>query len=325
MKDRNINIDLLKSISIFGVVFIHGAHLFGCESDMTEIMRQLFRFAVPCFVIIWAMFLERGLLSKSRTDQFSYLKGRFFELFRVYLIWSIIYFIILADFNNLTLIKVITTHFSGYGWAGQYYFIILFQLLLIYPLVRYVYTHKVLRIVILSLSVFFYFIYAFYYDFFILSKLGDRPFIFWIPYVFMGIGLARQKIKPIKSIWVLLIVLIPLEFYLKGSYTGSSYVLLSLLLSSSVICVYFTKSTTFKIKAKFLQKAINVIGKNTLTIFVANPLIIMLLDEIISYKAFNCNLIVSIVYPFLSTTIIITMCLALVSFFRLTRLTKIIT
>ncbi|TYP91076.1 fucose 4-O-acetylase-like acetyltransferase [Sphingobacterium allocomposti] len=325
MRDRNLNIDVLKSISIFGVVFIHGGHLLGCEFDMTEIMRQLFRFAVPCFIIIWTMFLEKGLLNKNKTNEFSYLKKRFVNLFRVYFIWSILYFIILADFSNLTLIKIVTTHFSGYGWAGQYFFVILFQLLFIYPLIRYLYTHKVFRLIILGLSIFLYLLYAVYYDLPILSKLGDRPFVFWILYAFIGIGLARDSIKPVNVIWVLLLFLVPIEFYIKGSYAGSPYILFSLLLSSLLISIYFTKSATFEIRPTFLQKVIAVVGKNTMTIFVANPLAILLSDKIIRHNDLNCSLIPSIVYPFLSTTIIIIICLTLAYFLRLTRLTKIIT
>lgn len=325
MKERNLNIDLLKSISIFGVVFIHGAHLLGCESDMTEIMGQLFRFAVPCFIVIWAMFLEKGLLNKSKTNELSYLTKRFFNLFRVYFIWSILYFMILADFDNLTLAKVVTTHFSGYGWAGQYFFVILFQLLFIYPLIRYLYTHKACRVIISGLSIFLYLFYAFYYDLPILSKLGDRPFVFWIPYAFIGIELARGSIKTVNLIWILLLFLVPLEFYIKGSYTGSPYILLSLLVSSLLISVYFARSNAFKMRSTFLRKAIEIVGKNTMTIFASNPLIIMLLDKTIKYNGLNCSLIPSIIYPLLSTTIIIIICLTLAYFLRVTRLAKVLT
>lgn len=271
------------------------------------------------------MFLEKGLTSKSKTDQFSYLKKKFFDLFRVYFIWSMLYFIIMADFNTLTLIRIITSHFSGYGWAGQYFFVILFQLLFIYPLIRYLYTHKVFRLIIYGLSIFLYLLYAVYYDLPILSKLSDRPFVFWIPYAFIGIGLARDSIKSVSVIWVLLLFLVPLEFYIKGSYTGSPYILFSLLFSSLLISIYFIKSATFEIRSTFLQKVIEVVGKNTMTIFVANPLTILLLDKIIRYDDLNCSLIPSIVYPLLSTTIIIIICLTLAYFLRLTRLTKIIT
>lgn len=55
---RNTNIDLLKTISIFGVVFIH------CRDGniISEVISELFRIAVPIFIIFFPIFLKKIFL-----------------------------------------------------------------------------------------------------------------------------------------------------------------------------------------------------------------------------------------------------------------------
>ncbi len=88
----------------------------------------------------------------------------------------------------------------GYGWSGQYYSLILFQLLLLYPILRKVYDHKVLRYLVLAFLGVLYLIYVYGFEFVppLIKKFGRLPFLFWLPYVFAGIALARaQKKKPV--------------------------------------------------------------------------------------------------------------------------------
>jgi surface polysaccharide O-acyltransferase-like enzyme len=255
---RSVSIDILKGIAIFGVVFIHSAGLLGCNSDISEMLRSLFRFAVPCFVVVWAYFVEKSLMVKDRPQQFQYLKQRFVHLFMVFMLWSTVYFLISVNWVTLTPVKLFTTYFSGFGWGGQYYFIILFQLLILFPSIRKVYVRKNLAVSIFLILVLLYFVFAYQHMPSLVDTLGYRLFIYWIPYVVVGIWLARRQTteetdkwqKELAIItnrlftskwWLLIVLLIPFESWIMN-YIGvfndlNEYVRPAVLFVSTVISI----------------------------------------------------------------------------------------
>jgi len=190
---RSVSIDIIKAAAIFGVVFIHSAGLLGCESAVSNWFHSLFRFGVPCFVVVWAYFVEKSLMTKDRPRQVQYLWKRFVHLFLVFMLWSMLYFLISVDWAMLTMIKLVTTHFSGFGWAGKYYFIVLFQLLMLFPIIRWIYERKNLTLIVTGVLVVLYFVCAYLRLPSLIDSLGYRLFIYWIPYVFVGMWLARTQ------------------------------------------------------------------------------------------------------------------------------------
>ena len=122
---RLIGIDFLKSISIFGVVFIHSRN----DNIISEITSELFRVAVPLFIVFFSYFLEKNLSSVSTKKEYNdILKQKFFLLFLPYAFFTIFYFFILNDLSLIKPRELITGYWSGYGWSGQYFFIILLVL-----------------------------------------------------------------------------------------------------------------------------------------------------------------------------------------------------
>src|SRR5690606_8778695 len=111
--------------------------------------------------------------------------------------------------------------------------------------------------------VFIYFYYAFYYDRLpeLIKKLGDRPFIFWIPYVLIGISLAHKPIRRLSSIYAVILLIIPLELLIFEYYNvdRSAYITLGVLLSSVIFCVTILQMD-FKIKCVTGLKLINYIS-----------------------------------------------------------------
>ena len=290
---RSISIDILKAASIFGVVFIHSSNLLGCESAVSEMFQSLFRFAVPCFVVIWAYFVEKSLIVKNRQQQVQYLTRRFMHLFVVFMLWSTLYFLISVNWATLTPVKLITTYFSGFGWAGQYYFIILFQLLVLFPLTRWIYKRQNLTIIVVAVLVVLYFVCAYVRLPSLIDSLGYRVFIYWIPYVFVGIWLARtqtsgrvlnstdksenKKSMPAKRLfvskwWLLTIFFIPAESWLMkcgGLFNDlNEYVRPAVLFVSVVISVFAIQNNIIQ------HNPIVFIGSRTMTIFVTNSLVI---------------------------------------------------
>lgn len=319
--ERNFNADLLKTISIFGVVFIHSAQIFG-EFKFIAFFNDAFRFAVPCFIILWAYFFEKSYTKKLKEQKLNYLFDRFVYLFRVFIIWSTIYFLINVDWQTLNLKKIVTTYFLGYGWSGQYFFIILFQLIALYPLLKNLYTIKLLRYITYIVCVLLYFYYEFYYATIPVQilKLGGRPFYFWLPYLLIGIGLARNDIKKLSPWFALAPFLIGIEFYVLKSLhlRYLVYITLGVVVCSVLFCVSILNNDSIQISQK-IKDAIQFIGSNTLTIFVSNPLIVILIEKVIATNALN-EIIVSAPFWMKIGIVIITVTTVFISTLAITKL-----
>jgi surface polysaccharide O-acyltransferase-like enzyme len=324
---RSVSVDLIKSLSIFGVVFIHGSTLLDTPSSFQSYIGALFRFCVPCFIIIWAYFLEKSYQKNRALSEKRYILNKFIHLFIIFSVWSLLYFFILVDWNTINLTTMITTHFSGYGWAGQYFFIILFQLLLLFPLIRILYNHKATKHLTIFILALLYLYWGYNSNNIpeIFQKLGYRPFIFWLPYVLIGISLAKNNIKKISLPVSFVIILIPLEFYILNHFDveHSEYIIFSVLMSSIIFCVAIFQKD-IKIKSKRMLHMINFIGENTMTIFVANPVVILILTPIIPKDIFSDLIIWKILSPFFSTCIILAICLVISVIINKTRLKGII-
>lgn len=285
---RNASADILKTIAIYGVVFIHGAKLLAPDEYVETLMTQLFRFCVPVFIILWAYFFERSLLTGKGIYKYS--ESRFISLFIPYLFWTIVYFFIVVDFNKFSYSDLITGYWSGYGWAGQYFFIILFQLILLFPLFRWLIFQKrwvVYALITISFALYLLSGYHLWtYD--IVLKIGDRFFIYWIPYVIIGILAARYEIFTTIHIRVggalLLVLMIPLEFYILNvlRISHSAYVT-PMVLIASLALTFSVMYNSYKYEdlPVFFSKFIKIVSANTLGIFCVNPLMIWLLEKVI--------------------------------------------
>lgn len=210
--NRLASADILKVLSIIAVVFIHGSFLIPNQDKYIGFIQSDFfpradwsRFCVPVFVFIWAYFLEKSCIKRGNEN----LLPRFYKLFVPFLIWSIIYFLIIANFHKLSLSILLTTHFSGFGWSGQYYFIILFQFILLFPIIRRVSLKlQDYKLIIYIVSTLFYVLlsYTRWFDISIVEKINHRLFIYWLPYVILGImyahkGFSKSPLPPLIAIF----------------------------------------------------------------------------------------------------------------------------
>lgn len=312
---RNLNIDQLKGIAIFGVVWIHSAHLF-IQGDLpvASAIRDIFRFSVPAFIIVWAFFFEKGL-QKSENNHFVYMGRKFLHLFGVFMIWSLIYFCIVPDSYDLSFKSLITKYWSGYGWSGQYFFIILFQLLIIFPLLRYIYSHAFLRsiVIIACLAIYLWLGYWGTHVPEFIWKAGDRLFIYWIPYVFLAIYLVRKPVEKVSFYWCLALLLIPLEFYLlaKANLPHTPYVTPAVFLASAAVTICFLAKRVHL--PQLPLSCFSQLGMNSMTIFVANPIVILILHEFINPVTLppesSLRIPAQILLPLLSTIICVMGCL----------------
>ena len=327
--NRSISADLIKTIAIFGAVFIHSFGILCNLSNFSIDITHMFRFGVPAFLVLWAYFFEISYNRKNKSERLSYLKQRFTHLLKVYIIWSVIYFIAIADWN-VSLLKNVTMYFSGFGFSGQYFLIILFQLLLVHPLLRYLYFHKTLRVITILMIAVLYILYG-YFEFLlpnILLKIGERAFLFWIPSVFVGIAMVHGKMIKIPLIMALSIFLIPLESSILHHFNlhHFNHITPIVLMSSILFCVSIMQKEFFiKTKLKAVaHKILSYIATNTIVIFVLNPMIIVFLLKFNFFNYFHFSYLGNLIAGSIMTIIITFFCLAVGELFQKMGLEKIV-
>ncbi|QMU27436.1 acyltransferase family protein [Adhaeribacter radiodurans] len=280
MQNRDASADILKCISIFGVVFIHGNGLLSGDTQFGKCFESLFRFCVPVFIVFWSFFFEVSL--QKGKSLYPYSKAKLTHLFIVFFIWSAVYFFLTEDWFKITFVKAITKYWLGYGWAGQYFFIILFQLIVFFFVLRKIYDHKHLLYLTITCSIIIFVIYGYWYHVMptFIKSLGDRPVVFWIVFAILGIHLARNP--NFKGHWVccLGVILIPLEFWFLNAnrFEHSAYITPAVLISSSLLIYGFVRLPIRLDANSFYGRSVKYVGQNTMTIFVMNPLVITLLE-----------------------------------------------
>ncbi|WP_461148233.1 acyltransferase family protein [Spirosoma pulveris] len=318
---RSAGADILKAWSIFAVVFIHGSSLIPYPPSFVNATTIVFRFCVPIFIFFWAYFSERSIIRKGNPGL--YLSKRFNKLLIPFLFWSTIYFFLNADFKILTFTKALTMHWLGYGWSGQYYFIILFQLILAYIGIRYFKKYFVNHPgIIILLSILFYSLltYSSFLTIGSITKIGDRLFIYWLPYLLLGItyaarGFSKKLFLPL-ILGLLTPLLIPLEVYLshQGTEPQFVYMLPSVFIASLLLVYVFMNSElNFNVSNSSTSFLINIISKNTMGIFCLNPLVVATLSAILPSLHTPLTFWGSfIILPFLSTFLAMSACLLII-------------
>ncbi|HEY2584815.1 MAG TPA: acyltransferase, partial [Tepidisphaeraceae bacterium] len=191
-KTRDSAIDVMRGLAIIGVVYVHGSWLLG-HGAAPVIPSDWFRYDVGAFVAIAAYLASRSTSAQS-LGYWPAVGKRLSRLWMPFLVWSLLYFACNADWRTLTPTKLLTRHFLGYGWSGQYYFLILFQLALIQPffhrmrvsarMVAAIYAVGALGLALLHCGV---------PGSEFALKLAERPVVYWAPFIGLGVWLAHNR------------------------------------------------------------------------------------------------------------------------------------
>jgi hypothetical protein len=330
VESRLASADILKVVSITAVVFIHGSSLISsCSSDSDfsaykfDLVLML-RYCVPVFVFLWAYFQEKSTL-KHGTSNLLY--SRFYSLLIPFFFWSSVYFVLSADFKTLSVAHVLTKHWTGFGWSGQYYFIILFQLILLFPVLRWISAKIATSIPLIYItSLIFYILISYtgwlYID--AIGKIGDRPFVYWLPYAILGITYAHKNIFPVKlplALGLISTALIPIEFHFLNLREVGIYLHPSVFVASFLLLSFLPSDVSYASLSRPMGWIIQVIAKNTLGIFCLNPLVILSLSPILRSYELPLNFSgACIISPVLSTIIILIICVLVTSILKRLRL-----
>jgi len=293
-RTRDFREDLLKAAAIFGVVFIHTP---GGSGDL----RVFFRFCVPIFVALWAFHFEIGWAKRSPAERRPYIRSRIIRLTIPFLFWTAVYLLLfrhsLDAWRMTSLHTIIGAWFGGYLWSGQYFLIILFQLIVVVTLLHRLIGPASVWATLLAGLVLYAVVEFWLWQIPLVSALGDRLFIYWLPYVALGIGLARGYFPSLPGLvfavlGVVVLALGPAEFRWARHYssTGSDYLLLSVYLGAMALTAAATQRRDLPRKdrvtagqafpaarADVLVWASSYLGRNTFPVFVINPLVVYLI------------------------------------------------
>lgn len=273
--------DSIRGLAIIGVVAIHSLDSV-LPSALYQAVSACLRWCVPAFIFLTAFYTAAP--NWTTTGEFVALcLTRIQRLAWPFILYSALYLLLNKQPFEIPLNKLFTTHLSGYGWPGQYYFIILFQLTpIVYWLARRgVTAHELGAIWVLGLVV-----YAWapmgYREFPFLSQLADRPFPYWLPYVALGVYSARHRdvfkliAARIPAHTALIVgLLAPLILIWAGPQEGheSPYLRPQVLIASTL----FLGAARLVCDQLTPPRWLQYIGRYSLAIFCLNPLFIWLL------------------------------------------------
>ncbi|MDY3561939.1 acyltransferase [Gemmata sp. JC673] len=277
-KTRDGRSDELKALAIVGVVCIHAGLPYA----------DALRFCVPVFLSIWAYHYDQGL-SRRQDRVWAYAWQRFIRLLIPYAFWTAVYlplFHPLSEWQSTPLSIIVNGWLGGYGWSGQYFFIILFQLTFLFPLLHR-YTSPISLWVVLAVGVICnpladYFLFRSY----AVSGIGDRLFVYWLPYVFIGIALARGTIQPMPLLipMAAALLLAPTELaqLLLTVPRASPYMILSVTVGSIAILLAMGPTTRDPSPRQLRwRQMIQYVGRNSFSIFLAHLLFLKLGDALL--------------------------------------------
>ena len=195
MKERIKSIDSLRGLAILAVILIHTTTrtLEASNFDLvgfswTLFLNQTMRFAVPLFIMISGLVLEKS----SRVESYwSFIKRRFSKIFIPYIVWSLFYYFVVYNNNHDSLIKVFLTGNASY----QLYFIpALLVFYLTFPLLHEL-IHKIPNKIIFTV-VTLAGLFLLYRNYYIKAyDLGDEINAMILSYAYFIIGILAAKNK----------------------------------------------------------------------------------------------------------------------------------
>lgn len=140
MKKRYIELDVLRALSIIGVLLIHvSAQVIlskngvtnGVMNDIALFINQISRFAVPVFLVLsgWGLTMSNSL----KHGYLSFVRKQISKIIILYTVWSVIYYV--ATVHSFSISKFIKNFILGSTFYHLYFVPLIIVFYLIYPLI----------------------------------------------------------------------------------------------------------------------------------------------------------------------------------------------
>jgi hypothetical protein len=319
---RDTRSDLIRGLAIWGVVFAHGSNLL-LKHGVALIPVETFSWPVPVFVILSAFFSAGSILRNDQIHYWQSVRKRLLRLGIPFLAWSVLYLIVERKAWHLSILKIITQDFAGYGWSGQYYFIILLQSAFILPVLarmRFGVRTVIASFAALETTVIILPNVHWHPD--LLRKILDDRFLpFWIPHLLLGVWLTRiwhnrlRSVMPAAVGWLLLLacsVIFANQVRICSAFGSGLWVgyqtpvdvLLSPLFFFALVSAVTTLPTP-------IAGVVRQLGVYSLGIFCINPLMIRLI-VMIPTRGIDASprywILTHGIAPFVTVSIIVILC-----------------
>jgi peptidoglycan/LPS O-acetylase OafA/YrhL len=319
---RDSSADILRGAAIWGVAYVHGHHLL-LGSVTPVLSSDAFSWCVPIFVILSGFFGAGSVERERLRPQASYMvsvRRRLGRLLIPYLAYSFVY-CIANSFWKHSPKQIVTVDFAGYGWSGQYYFIILFQCAIFLPwLVRFrcrpwmvLCSFAILEAVIFALP-------AIKWHASLLRKvLDDRFSPFWIPYLLLAIWLHRAWQARLRSVtsplsaWpmsAIMLLLLACQERIYAALHFNSWVtyqkplIVALAPFMFIALISMAKSLPGRIQGVFAQ-----LGSYSLGIFCLNPLVIRGVANVVKFDSSRLPVwLAMFILPIMTVTGVVGVC-----------------
>jgi hypothetical protein len=273
---RDARSDCLKGLAIVGVVAIHSGFPY----------TGFFRVGVLLFAAIWAFNFETGLARRKPDEVWPYVFRRCLRLLVPYLFWTALYTALIhstTDWSTTPLHTIIAGWLGGYGWSGQYFLVVLFQLTLLFPLFRSIITPNTLWPIVLAGVALNTATYLFASGNPIVIGIGERPFVYWLPYVALGVAFARGYPRLLPALGIIAVVPLLAATINWGEIPSSvgGHLAPSITLGATLLLLAFgpRAGQPAPMVPPWLQHSLGAgiayLGRNTFAIFVGHILILL--------------------------------------------------
>lgn len=283
---RDSGIDGLKGLAIIAVVFIHGRFVFPAYIYESA-GYSIFDWCVPLFVILSAYGLSGSCDRAKAGSGWRWISEKTKRSMLPFVVWSLVYFLWnWISHGHVELIGLYRA-FNGFAWPGQYYFILLLQVIWLVAALRGVTiaAGKIAAVVAVG---------ALVYIFWPVSAdqrelylgLSFRLIVFWLPYVAVGVFASYRPLNGLSaplSVAALVVagslLLMILESLVRrelGLVGLGGYFRVSTLFAAISLFAFGYRLLSSK-SLRLVTAALGTLGRHSLGIFCLNPLMLAFL------------------------------------------------
>lgn len=329
MKNREINIDLLRVVAMVMVVVLHLSASYvelrkspqDTDFIIANILQSFTRVCVPIFILITGKYL----INKKIDDLKNFYKNTFRRIVFPFLIWLVIYtvFQLVLSMKNhdKSAFEIVTDVFKGKIFYHLWYIYMIIPLYIVVPFLNKKIVSKNLKIITFSLISFGILHNALSYIFFDISFIWIFWFIDYLGLFYLGYYLSKeipkQKGRPYLYGYLLVSIILSLTsyFFINKYDTDYWYTYLNplIILSSAFILKFFLSLNIDSSLSKYIIR----LSDNSYGIYLSHALVL----EIMRYfqiTRLTGNIIVDLAY----STIICIACSYFISIFIKRVLTK---
>lgn len=289
---RDTATDLLRGWAIMGVVAIHACGLVLPAAAYYSV-GYYFRWAVPVFICAYAFYGARPLAP----GQYAAVVGqRYARVLLPFAAYSLLYAVVLGDVFRSDTLATLWRYLRGDGWAGQYFFLVLFQVIPLLPLIARwrVSLGAVLAGLALHAALLIA-LPAIWQHWSGLQAWSDRLVLYWLPYVLLGVYLRqnqaawRERMARVpQAAAAALLALAPvwLSLTYDPAWPTGPYLLPAVGIVSAVLYVLHERALQ-PLAARRWAWAVAYLGRYSLVVFCLNPLFVHALQRTLAPGLFD--------------------------------------